>query len=112
VWEERSREAPPIPICGSSSDMDARRCEVRFTLSSRHRQLDRLRLESAQKQRSNDTGLTATFLQCNDSRHTGIVFGIMVKAAISLMDPGLVANSMEKLRESIDSTRRISTPAR
>jgi hypothetical protein len=35
-------------------------------------------------------------LQCNDSRRTGIVFGIMVKAAISLMDPGLVANSMEK----------------
>lgn len=51
-------------------------------------------------------------LQCNDSRRTGIVFGIMVKAAISLMDPGLVANSIEKLRESIDNTRRISTPAR
>src|SRR5258708_21058704 len=51
-------------------------------------------------------------LQCNDSRRTGIVFGIMVKAAISLMDPGLVANSMEKLRESMNSTRRISTPAR
>src|SRR5258708_6080175 len=50
--------------------------------------------------------------QCNDSRRTGIVFGIMVKAAISLMDPGLVANSMEKLRESMNSTRRISTPAR
>src|SRR5258705_10177035 len=51
-------------------------------------------------------------LQCNDSRRTGIVLGIMVKAAISLMDPGLVANSIEKLRESMDSTRRISTPAR
>jgi hypothetical protein len=50
--------------------------------------------------------------QCKDSRRTGIVFGIIVNAAISLMDSGPVANSMEKFRESIDNTRRISTAAR
>jgi hypothetical protein len=47
-----------------------------------------------------------------DLRRTGIVFGIMVKAAISLMESGLVASSKEKFRESIDSTRRISIAAR
>ena len=51
-------------------------------------------------------------LQCKDSRRTGIVFGIIVNAAISFMESGSVASSIEKFRESIDNTRRISTAAR